>query len=363
MTASASVGLALSGGGFRATAFALGCLRALHDRGVLDEVTVVSGISGGSLAAALWAYGPDTFADFDAVTVDLLRSGMQLEMARRAFAPTAAARNLTAWSRSWLPHPVGARRTANRTDALRDTLTARVFGTKKLTEVTRPGLATVLSATDLRTTNAVRFGSKVSSCSRYGRILEDITVAEAVAASAAFPVLLPAIERTYTFTRTRHGETTRERHDLSLTDGGVYDNLGLTVLEPRRSAAHTDHVYDLDYIISCDAGTGAPRSANGRIWPTRMKRSFDVTYRKTQDASRSRLHEAARTGQLRGFVHAYLGMPDNRLPVPVAGLVSCTRVNSYKTNFKAMKPADLDALTGRGEQLTRALITHYCPQL
>ena len=49
------VGLALSGGGFRATAFGLGCLRALHDTGVLSKVTVVSGISGGSLLAALWA--------------------------------------------------------------------------------------------------------------------------------------------------------------------------------------------------------------------------------------------------------------------------------------------------------------------
>ena len=56
------IGLALSGGGFRATAFGLGALRALYDRGVLDDVTVVSGISGGSLLAAMWAYGPGSFA-------------------------------------------------------------------------------------------------------------------------------------------------------------------------------------------------------------------------------------------------------------------------------------------------------------
>lgn len=35
------VGLAFSGGGFRATAFGLGALRALHDRGVLPDVRVV----------------------------------------------------------------------------------------------------------------------------------------------------------------------------------------------------------------------------------------------------------------------------------------------------------------------------------
>jgi NTE family protein len=41
-----------------------------------------------------------------------------------------------------------------------------------------------------------------------------------------------------------------------LSDGGIYDNLGLSVLEPGRSAAFTPHVYELPYIVSCDAGRG-----------------------------------------------------------------------------------------------------------
>ncbi|MFD9734962.1 patatin-like phospholipase family protein [Umezawaea sp. NPDC059074] len=57
-----AVGLALSGGGPRAIAFGLGCMRALHDCDVLRHVRVVSGISGGSVLAAMWAYGPTTFA-------------------------------------------------------------------------------------------------------------------------------------------------------------------------------------------------------------------------------------------------------------------------------------------------------------
>ena len=36
-----NVGLALSGGGSRAIAFHLGCLRALYDRGVLDRLRVI----------------------------------------------------------------------------------------------------------------------------------------------------------------------------------------------------------------------------------------------------------------------------------------------------------------------------------
>ena len=63
------IGLALSGGGFRATAFGLGCLRALHDTDLLRHVAVVSGISGGSLLTAMWAYGP---ADFIVSTGQLL---------------------------------------------------------------------------------------------------------------------------------------------------------------------------------------------------------------------------------------------------------------------------------------------------
>jgi predicted acylesterase/phospholipase RssA len=358
-----SIGLAISGGGFRATAFGLGCLRALHDRGVLDNVTAVSGVSGGSLAAALWAYGPTRFSDFDAHTVDLLRRGIQLDITRRAVAPGAVVRNLTAVLTSVMPAPLSRQRTANRTDALRDTLAKLAFGDTLVNQVTHPGLATVINATDLITTRAVRFGSHNSSCSAHGTITEPVTVAQAVAASAAYPLLLPAVERTFTFTRTRAGATTTATHRVALTDGGVYDNLGLTVLEPGRSSAHTDHVYNLDYIIACDAGTGSPSPTAGRFLPTRLYRSFNITYRKTQDAGRGRLHEAARSGQLRGFVHSYLGMPDHRLPIPVPDLIPCDRVRSYGTNFKAMSHDDLHAISTRGEQLTRTLIAFYCPSL
>lgn len=76
-TSGPKVGLAISGGGFRATSFGLGALRALHDRGVLDRVVVVSGISDGSLLSAMWAYGPSQFEDFDESVVGLLRTRLQ----------------------------------------------------------------------------------------------------------------------------------------------------------------------------------------------------------------------------------------------------------------------------------------------
>jgi len=108
----------------------------------------------------------------------------------------------------------------------------------------------------------VRFGSAASSCSRYGRTTEPVTVASAVAASAAYPLLLPALERQFTFTRDGHQRV----EPVLLTDGGVYDNLGLSALEPDRSPAFTDHVYPVPYIISCDAGRGPLVSCVVNSW-------------------------------------------------------------------------------------------------
>jgi NTE family protein len=362
--AQARIGVAVSGGGFRATAFGLGCLRALHDSGLLTSVSVISGISGGSLLTALYAYGPEDFGEFDQATVELLRGGLQAALIRRALAPAAVARNLSAGARVLVPQRPGKQprlRTANRTDALRDELAHRAFGHRTLDQVTHPGLATVITAADLRTSNAVRFGSIRSSCSTYGTITEPVAVADAVAASAAFPLLLPAIERSYMFARV--DSAAPDRQALLLTDGGIYDNLGLTVLEPRRSTRHTAHVYEVEYIIACDAGRGRLPLIDGHFANTRLRRSFDTVHRRAQDAARSKLHDEAASGHLRGFVHAYLGMRDERVPVPIADLIPGADVRSYPTNFKAMNSTDLHMIATRGEQLTRALLGHYCPNI
>lgn len=357
-----TIGLALSGGGSRAAAFHLGCLRALHDRDLLDRIRLVSGISGGSLLAALWAYGPADFADFDTHTTDLLRSGLQRGIARQAFTPSATVRNLTAATRAAArsllsrTSDVHVARPANRTDALATVLAHKAFGTRTMADLTHPGLDVVLTATDLATTNAVRFGSTRSACSRYGTITEPIHVATAVAASAAYPALLPALERTFTF---QHRDGHHQQHTVLLTDGGIYDNLGLTVLEPGRSPHHTQHVYDIPFIISCDAGVGELTLKAPHFMLGRLSRSFNTVHRKAQDTARSRLHEWAASGRIDGFTMAYLGMKDDRLPAPPPDLVPRSAVATYPTNFAAMAPTDFDAITTRGEQLMRTCLPMY----
>jgi predicted acylesterase/phospholipase RssA len=343
-------------------AFHLGCMRALHDRDLLRRIKVVSGISGGSVLAAMWTYGPADFETFDEMSVDTLRRGLQRPLVRRVIGPISIAKSATS------AVAVAARRRArqssfplrrhNRTARFVDALRSEVFDDKLMPQTTHPGLSVVLTATDLRSGGAVRFGSDTSSTSRYGDILDDIEVATAVGASAAYPLLLPALEKEYTFQR--NGK--RRREPMLLSDGGIYDNLGLSVLAPGRSPGFTSHVYNPSYILSCDAGCrDTPKTP--RFWLARTARAFEIVHRRSQDHGRARLHEWQASRHIRGFVMSYLAMDDNRLPTPVADLIPREAVAGYPTNFAAMTAGQISALATRGEQLTRALLPVYAPDL
>jgi predicted acylesterase/phospholipase RssA/molybdopterin/thiamine biosynthesis adenylyltransferase len=352
------IGLALSGGGSRAIAFHLGCLRNLHDRGVLDRVRVISGVSGGSVMTALWAYADDDFDAFDDRVQELLRRGLARGVARRALlsprAPQALVSSLAAATR------MGPRR-VSRTDVLRDVLAERVCGDLRMGDARRGNIDVVINACDLRTGSAFRFGSVESGTWRYGTITgNEVDVATAVAASAAYPVLLPALDRSWEFER-RDGA--REVRRVVLTDGGVFDNLGTSCLEPGRSASFSTNVHAVDYVIACDAGQGLFGARTPAMWPSRMKRSFETSFRKVQDGARGRLHQALDAGELRGFLLPYLGQQDSSLVDPPADLVPREAVMDYPTNFSAMSADDLARLAKRGEQLTRVAIDTYLPEL
>jgi predicted acylesterase/phospholipase RssA len=70
------LGLALSGGGFRASLYHLGLLRFLRDAGLLSQVTHITSVSGGSIMAAHLAlnWGRDTgdTREFDAAASEFL---------------------------------------------------------------------------------------------------------------------------------------------------------------------------------------------------------------------------------------------------------------------------------------------------
>jgi NTE family protein len=364
------IGLALSGGGSRAIAFHLGCLRALQDRDILSKVSVLSTVSGGSVIGGLYAYSDDSFGEFDRKVVNLLSRGLERRIViKLLFSPTLLARVVAT---NVISSPVAAvasllgcnppfRRWASRTDALEAALEG-VVGDIRLKEVKRPGLDVIINACELRTGTAFRFSNKRSGSWRGGEIEgNEISVAHAVASSAAYPIFLPAFDRSYTFVK--ECEPPQQRR-VVLTDGGVYDNLGISCLEPGRDLKFSLFTYSLDYIICCDASDG---QFDGKRIPyfflSRTEAAFESIFRKVQDAAISRLYSYKQSGQIKGFALPYLGQLDSSLPFPVPNLVPREAVCGYPTNFAAMDPNDIERLALRGEQLTRALLKFHTPEL
>lgn len=79
-------GLALSGGGFRASLYHLGLVRFLRDAGILPRVTHISAVSGGSVIAAHLVLNWDRYNgspnEFEAAASELL-SFVRLDVRNR----------------------------------------------------------------------------------------------------------------------------------------------------------------------------------------------------------------------------------------------------------------------------------------
>ena len=370
-TAVGRIGLALSGGGLRAAAFHLGCLRALHDRGLLEQVATISGVSGGSLVTALWAYTELSFDDFDDTLTAILRRGLWRPIIAEWFSPRRLARatatTLTAGLRS-APNAVFAQgglrpRTTSSIHAFEAAIASHIVDAD-IADVAREGLDVIINACDLRTGSAFRFGNRESGTWRHGIIKHNrVRVAQAAAASAAHPLAFPAYDLTETFVD-RDGREHEQR--VILTDGGVYDNLGTSAMLPGRSRHISTNVSDPhDWIIACDAGRGLFDGASRPYWYAgRVKQSFDSTYCKAQDSDRSKLFDLNnQQDPVKGFVVAMLGMDDDHLPLPVPNLVPREQVTRFKTNLSALSATEIDLLTLRGQQIMGTLVAHYGPRL
>src|SRR5260370_42329232 len=87
-----TIGLALSGGGSRAIAFHLGCLRALSRLGLLDRVAILSTVSGGSVIGAYFHAhfhgGGGDFASFETKIRGLLVQGLAAPLCRKLVSVT-----------------------------------------------------------------------------------------------------------------------------------------------------------------------------------------------------------------------------------------------------------------------------------
>jgi NTE family protein len=350
----------------------------------------MSMVSGGSVLGALYAYRDhESFEMFDREVVSLLRSGLQWRIVRAAILTaelpkilgtfavngllsltSVAAHGIVGFTGKlwgWSPrHAHEWLRAAEEripiwgsfTTAFEKLLDRQFFRGVRLRDVKIRNLEIVFNTCDLRTGTAFRFGSEKGGGWRYGEIEDGNTlpVSKAVAASSAFPALLPPLRESFRFKR---GGVSEER-TVVLTDGGVYDNLGVAVLEPGRSTEFTVNNYSATHIICLNAGAGQFPIGGTTFWlGSRLKKSFDAVYRKAQDAAYQRLHAHVASGALKGFALVYLGQNDQALPVLPPDLVRREAVRDYPTDYAAMSDGDIELITRRGERLTRLLVSHY----
>jgi NTE family protein len=269
--------LCLSGGGFRAALFHLGALRRLNEVGFLSKMRTISSVSGGSVAngllARLWRElrpdGSGSFTNFSDYETRLrefcsgdIRTGPLLT-------ERLDPRN---WPLLW-----GDDHSA--TDLLAHIYEDRLVGDLRLRDLaaikTAPGPSFVFNTSNLQTGVDFTFSADGVHDWKLGSApAPDLLVAEAVAASSAFPIaflplVLKFVPSTYqggALAKTNSPELADLRRRVILTDGGVYDNLGL---EP----AWKDHL-----AVFCSDG-GKPFSADvapGQALPSRLLRVQDV---------------------------------------------------------------------------------------
>lgn len=256
------IGLALSGGGFRATLFHIGTLWRLNELGWLSRLDELSSVSGGSITAA-WLGLNWKSLDFDA---DGIAGNFEVSIAKplEAFCK----RNIDAGSIiggliSPFYHPGQLITRAYRKHLFGDA-TLRDLPDRK-----HGGPRFTLYATSMQTGSSVRLTRAYVGDYRIGLLRRaTIPLALAVAASSAFPPLLCPIRIACDPDAWQPVDGAdlyihrNLRAQLYLADGGVYDNLGLETLSKT-----------CDTLLVSDAG--APL---GIEYPTRIRRFGQLRY-------------------------------------------------------------------------------------
>jgi NTE family protein len=239
--------LAFSGGGTRAAALSYGVLEELRrtrvgspgdEHRLLDDVGLISSVSGGSFTAAYYAlYGDRIFTDFEP---RFLKRRVQTALLLRTIAP---------WNCVRLASP-GFGRTDLAAEYYDELLFHHATFADLMTRDGRPFLS--VNATDIG--SGARFEFTQDEFDLLGSDLSQFPVSRAVAASSAFPVLLtPIVLKNYSaeqrppepewihdilsdrdassrlkYVASQARTYVRgQRQYVHLLDGGLSDNLGL----------------------------------------------------------------------------------------------------------------------------------------
>ena len=219
------IGLALSGGGMRATLFHLGILKWLAEMELLENIEHVSTVSGGSIGAGLvyssnnmkW---PSSKEYLEKVLPEIKKKILDKDVTFGAFGKT-----LEGWDIKKLFE--------SKAESLAKTMKKywKMDGIiKELSE--KP--AWYINCTTFETGKCFRFSQKRCGDYKIGYFDgSNFPIAEAVAASAGFPILIGMTEvktDKYIWKNYEGEEVKLPADKIHLWDGGVYDNLGIEAL-------------------------------------------------------------------------------------------------------------------------------------
>jgi NTE family protein len=341
------IGLALSGGGFRATLFHVGSMRRLAELGILARVGRISSVSGGSIASGRLAEVWDDYADdptperYDALVARPLRAFCARTIDAGAiatgfFSPfTSAAEEI---EEEYAAHLMG-----KRLDQLPDD---PVF---------------VFNSTNIQTGRSFRFRKDYMGDYRIGLVRNPtLPVARAVAASSAFPpVLSPVvIKDPGRFDPVEGADLAGNpafTRKLFLSDGGVYDNLGLETVWNRCST-----------VLVSDAG--APFALNDRVKTDLVQqtmRALDVATDQSRALRKRALIDDFKRQERAG---TYWGIDTNITKYTAAGALVCKpeRVRplaAMRTRLDAFSEQEQGELINWGYALTDAAIRSHAAEL
>ena len=244
----AETALCLSGGGYRAMLFHVGGIIRLNEIGRLHTLDRVSSVSGGSITAAVLGV---TWSELD------FTNGVATNLEARLVEPIREMARHTIDRGSIIRGLLRPGRTIGRTVA--DAYDRHLFAGRTLRDLPDDAVAEgprfVINATNVQTGKLFRFSRPYEGDYTVGLWRQPTTrVADAVAASSAFPpVLSPhTFGPTGRFDPSTAGPNTGSafRGERWLSDGGVYDNLGLETAWKR---ARTLLVSDGGGILTPDA--------------------------------------------------------------------------------------------------------------
>jgi predicted acylesterase/phospholipase RssA len=245
------IGLALSGGGSRSANFSAAAMLELQRLGILEQVDVISAVSGGALSAAYYGLGPENAGPF---TEDALRDALGFDFQRTWLWRWLLPYNIL---RYWLTD-------FTRSDIMVQVFNNRVFHHKTFADF-RPHPKILINSTLRNDHNRFtftddRFQVLYSNLARY-------QVANAVNASSAFPAIFDDV------TLEQYASPPKYLH---LYDGGPKDNLGVQALLEFLIRAVTGTNLDTLFpkgcmIIVIDA---SPASGNERLGDLKSDRTL-----------------------------------------------------------------------------------------